>query len=120
MQVSTGRECHLTAADESGKREVIHPPDNSSHVDSEDEYVNLQTIPVAMDFPCATEEQEVMVSKVSCGSRHTAVVTGQSGSRQCNAVWHALDHTEGPAKRTEQPEPILMTFCFGIMSYDFV
>ena len=86
MQVSTGRECHLTAADESGKRKVIHPPDNSSHVDSEDEYVNLQTIPVAMDFPCATEEQEVMVSKVSCGSRHTAVVTGQSGSRQCNAV----------------------------------
>ena len=58
MHVSTGRECHLTAADESGKCEMIHPPDNgtpspinSSHVDSEDDYVNLQTIPVAIDFP---------------------------------------------------------------------
>ena len=83
LQVSGGRKYQLPATDEGDKCDVMKPSDGAtssapiSSTRSDIEYVNLQTIPIVIDFPSSPEE-EILVSKVSCGSRHTAVVTGQS------------------------------------------
>lgn len=83
LQVSVGRKYQLPATDEGDKCDVMNPSDGAtssapiSSTRSDIEYVNLQTIPIVIDFPSSPEE-EILVSKVSCGSRHTAVVTGQS------------------------------------------
>ena len=85
---SVEAKCRFIPSDYGDKQDVITPsndttpsaPDPSTAVDLE--YVNVQTIPVVIDFPCSAEEDEVMVSKVSCGSRHTAVLTGWSSSLQ--------------------------------------